>query len=879
MAEVFQKLLNMSIAAGWLILAVVVLRFVLKKAPKRFVLLLWAVVGLRLALPWSIESALSLIPSAATLPEGIMMERTPSLDTGIPALNNAINPGFAAAFAPEPAASANPLQVLLPIASLIWLAGAAAMLIWALASWLRLRSRMRTAVRLEGNVYESEMAGGPFVLGLFRPRIYLPFGLGEAERGHVLAHEREHIRRGDQVVKLLGFLLLCLHWFNPLVWLAYALLCRDIELACDERVVRNMGSGERADYSQTLLELSRPKRFVSVCPLAFGEVPVKSRVKSVLNYKKPAFWLVLLAVVVCVGAAVCFLTDPNTAAEDTGEDESGRVAITTELDENFPEQVLYYAVNCTVKQVEMMIWLKVERAEITDLACYAETKGPGGVTLLLFKLGARYKLAEPESVMPVGGMLIEDGWLTRLDDGGDRYMLLAREGEDWLYIGLVTEQTLSEYGTDYNAAVLGEYARYLTQQSSGAPGPVYEAAQSLAQEKAAQLSDLGVSETEIITLELCAETPCPDGGTLYLYGVAARYKSEGIGEKMPAGGTVTCGGSAVNIYVDGDWFTLLKSGLPTDYLLMLCKDGVWEWLGTADRDTVMGGDGYGGNYPAAVTGEYARIKAAQTPVIRLADGLDALPEQLISFACGGVDMLAETSGFGITEIEINVLELVTELEAPEGGTLCLYRLGARYKLADGNNAMPAGGMVIENGWITRLHSGGDCYMLLLRDGEVWSYIGILSELTVTELGGDYDAAALDLYERIFAGGVNWTSNLAVSSLYGIQFMFDFDFDWTRIEASCNAGWLQDSRVNYNGQSLSLEPGLELRWMPDTDTASTTIYFTVYNGDEAQYSGSISITRIAQPSLIENTYRAILNCPGLTMTAKGSNMGALISPAE
>ena len=217
MAEVFQKLLNMSIAAGWLILAVVVLRFVLKKAPKRFVLLLWAVVGLRLALPWSIESALSLIPSAATLPEGIMMERTPSLDTGIPALNNAINPGFAAAFAPEPAASANPLQVLLPIASLIWLAGAAAMLIWALASWLRLRLRMRTAVRLEGNVYESEMAGGPFVLGLFRPRIYLPFGLGETERGHVLAHEREHIRRGDQVVKLLGFLLLCLHWFIPLV--------------------------------------------------------------------------------------------------------------------------------------------------------------------------------------------------------------------------------------------------------------------------------------------------------------------------------------------------------------------------------------------------------------------------------------------------------------------------------------------------------------------------------------------------------------------------------------------------------------------------------------------------------------------------------------
>lgn len=459
MAEVLQKLINMSIAASWLILAVIVLRLLLKRAPKRYTLLLWAVVGLRLALPWSIESALSLIPSAATLPEGIMLEGAPELDTGIAALNEAINPGFTAAFTPEPAASANPLQVLLPIGSVIWLAGICVMLILALSSWLRLRMRMRTAVRLDGNVYESESVESPFVLGLFRPRVYLPFGLGEAERGHVLAHEREHIRRGDQVVKLLGFLLLCLHWFNPLVWLAYALLCCDIELACDERVVRGMAAGERADYSQALLDLSRPRRFVSACPLAFGEASVKSRVKSVLCYKKPAFWLIALAIVVCIGAAVCFLTDPKAAAEDTGENENERVTITAALDENFPAQVLYCAVNCTVKQVEMMSWINVERAEITDLTCYAETEGPEGETLLLFKLGARYKLAEPENVMPMGGMLIEDGWLTRVDSGGDRYMLLAREGEDWRYIGLVTEQTVSELGGDYEAAALELYER------------------------------------------------------------------------------------------------------------------------------------------------------------------------------------------------------------------------------------------------------------------------------------------------------------------------------------------------------------------------------------------------------------------------------------
>lgn len=730
MAEVFQKALNMGIAASWLILAVVVLRFVLKKAPKRFRLMLWAIVGLRLVLPWSFKSALSLIPSAETLPQGIMLERTPELNTGITALNNAINPGFTQAFMPETASSANPLQVLLPLASALWLAVSVLMLLWALLSYMRLRHSVAEAVRVEGNVYECEKVASPFVLGLFRPRIYLPLGLSDGARVQVLAHEQAHIARGDHVIKPLGWLILSAHWYNPLVWLAYALFCRDIELACDERVIRSMPASGRADYSQALLDLSRPRHSVGACPLAFGEASVKGRVKSVLSYKKPAFWLVVLAIVVCIGAAVCFLTDPK-AKEDAGDADT--VTIAAQLPKFIPD---------------------------------------------------------------------------------------AADGI-----------------------------------AESAPGPVLEAAQARVLELAAGLDVVDISAAEITTLELCAETPCQDGGTLYLYGLAASF------------------------YADGDWFTLLKSGLPTDYLLMLCKDGVWEWLGTADRDTVMGGDGYGGNYPAAVTGEYARIKAAQTPVIRLADGLDALPEQLISFACGGVDMLAETSGFDITEIEINGLELVTELEAPEGGTLCLYRLGTRYKLADGDNAMPAGGMVIENGWITRLHSGGDCYMLLLRDGEVWSYIGILSELTVTELGGDYDAAAFDLYERIFAGGVNWTSNLAVSSLYGIQFMFDFDFDWTRIEASCNAGWLQDSRVNYNGQSLSLEPGLELRWMPDTDTASTTIYFTVYNGDEAQYSGSISITRIAQPSLIENTYRAILNCPGLTMTAKGSNMGALISPAE
>ncbi len=584
MADVFIKTLNMGIAASWLILAVVVLRILLKRAPKRFRLLLWAAVGLRLVLPVSIESALSLVPSAQTLPEGVMYAAAPELNTGIAALNDAINPAFTAAFAPEPAASANPLQVLLPIASVIWLAGAAVMLLWALVSWLRLRRRVAEAVRLEGNMFESERVASPFVLGLIRPRIYLPFGLDEGAREQVLTHERAHIARGDHVIKPLGWLILAVYWYNPLVWLAYALFCRDIELACDERVIRRLPVSGRADYSQALLDLSRPHHGVGACPLAFGESAVKGRVKSVLTYKRPAFWLIMLAALLCIGAAVCFLTDPKAEADDSVQNDSHDygipITVTAVLPENFPEQVLEFARGCAAQQAANMDYLNISAAEITELASYSEAELTDGGVACLFKLGARYELADPESVMPAGGMLIEGGWLTRADSGGDRFMLLRRDGENWSYVGLTTALMIQEaYGGDYDAAVLGEY------------------------------------------------------------------------------------------------------------------------------------------------------------------------------------------------------------------------------------------------------------------------------------------------ERILASGVTWSSNLAVSSLYGIQFRFEFELDYTRIEAECSSG-----RMTGGG------PGEELAWSPEPDTTSDTIDFTVYNGAEAVYSGSIAVTRIARPSEIVNTYLAQINCHGLAMSAKASNLGAVIEPA-
>ncbi len=312
MSELFLEIVNRSIAASWIVTAVLILRFCLKKAPKWVNVLLWGIVAVRLIFPFSIESALSLIPSAETVSPSIMMETAPSVQTGVPALDQVINPVIDHSLSPAPGTSANPLQIWISVMAAVWLAGAAALLLYSAISYWRLRRRVREAVILRDNIYQSENAGSPFVLGIIQPKIYLPYSVDSGALAYVIAHEQAHIRRGDHWWKPLGFLLLTVHWFNPLLWLSYILLCRDIELACDEKVIREMGSEQRADYTQALVSCSVSRRSIAACPLAFGEVGVKTRVKSVMNYKKPAFWIILASALICAAAAVCFLTNPKT---------------------------------------------------------------------------------------------------------------------------------------------------------------------------------------------------------------------------------------------------------------------------------------------------------------------------------------------------------------------------------------------------------------------------------------------------------------------------------------------------------------------------------------------------------------------------------------
>ena len=315
MEALFLKLFNMSITASWLVLAVVILRLLLKKAPKAVTVFLWALVGIRLVCPFSFESVLSLIPSAETLPNDILTTKTPAVDSGIPFLNQAVNPIISGSLAPNVGYSVNPMQVVAFIGAVIWLVGIAVMLIYTLISYLKIHRKVREAVPYNENIFVCDRIAAPFILGVFRPRIYLPSSIDKQDEEYVIAHERAHIKRRDHLIKPLSFLLLTVYWFNPVMWIAYILLCRDIELACDEKVIKTMGIEIKKPYSEALINCSLPKRVIAACPLAFGEVGVKSRIKSVLNYKKPAFWVVIVAIIASIAVAVGFLTNPKSNAE------------------------------------------------------------------------------------------------------------------------------------------------------------------------------------------------------------------------------------------------------------------------------------------------------------------------------------------------------------------------------------------------------------------------------------------------------------------------------------------------------------------------------------------------------------------------------------
>ncbi|MBQ6719655.1 MAG: hypothetical protein IJN20_04825 [Oscillospiraceae bacterium] len=363
MEALFLKLVNMSITASWLVLAVIAVRLVFRRTPRWILCLLWGLVALRLIVPFSIESAFSLIPSAQPLPQNIIYTAQPELQSGIFIIDNTVNPMLASSMTPIEPASANPTQIWSFILSQIWILGLVLMMVYTAISYLLLKRKVAAAIPLGRGIKQCEFVDSPFVLGFLRPVIYLPFDMAESDMAYVLAHEKAHIRRKDHWWKPLGFLLLSIYWFNPLLWVAYILLCRDIEAACDERVIRDMGKDARRAYSMALLNCSVHRRRIAACPLAFGEVGVKNRVRSVMNYRKPTFWVILIAVIVSVIVAVCFLTDPkNTEPVAVHVEYFDRTMAHLEFvyDESFGEDNCQISETYTLERLENNVWSELE---------------------------------------------------------------------------------------------------------------------------------------------------------------------------------------------------------------------------------------------------------------------------------------------------------------------------------------------------------------------------------------------------------------------------------------------------------------------------------------------------------------------------------------
>ncbi|NLJ57155.1 MAG: peptidase M56, partial [Firmicutes bacterium] len=302
--ELFLQTLNMSFTAGFVIIFVLLARVFLKKLPKVFSYALWGVVLFRLICPFSFESVLSLLPIKTNpLSQDIIHNTAPTVDTGIPVINNNIQQLLPVA---PPTAGVNSLQIWIFIGTAVWLLGMAILLLYSIVSLMKLQKRLGGAVYEKDNIYLAEHLDTPFVMGIIRPKIYLPAALAGDEKKYILLHEQMHIKRFDHLAKLVSYFALCWHWFNPLVWVAFFVSGRDMEMSCDEAVIKELGSGIKKEYSSSLLTLATGRRITGGIPLAFGEGDTRGRIKNILNYKKPALWVAALSLIIVIVFGIAF---------------------------------------------------------------------------------------------------------------------------------------------------------------------------------------------------------------------------------------------------------------------------------------------------------------------------------------------------------------------------------------------------------------------------------------------------------------------------------------------------------------------------------------------------------------------------------------------
>jgi beta-lactamase regulating signal transducer with metallopeptidase domain len=307
MEKIFLSVLNMSITGAYVIAVIILARLPLKKAPKIISYALWAVAGFRLVCPFSIQSVFSLLPfKAGPIPQDIALQSIPRINSGITLVDNAVSAVLPSA---TPAANVNPMQALITVSSYLWIFGVAVMLIYSFISIVLLKHRLHGTALVEDKLFEADNLKTPFVIGLFRPRIYIPASLSEEERRYIILHEQTHIRRHDHTVKMFAYLVLCLHWFNPLVWIAFILMGADMEMSCDERVMKELGENIKSAYSLSLVRVATGHRILNGSPLAFGEGGMKERIKNILNFKKHSRVIIIASVILAAVLIVGFAMD------------------------------------------------------------------------------------------------------------------------------------------------------------------------------------------------------------------------------------------------------------------------------------------------------------------------------------------------------------------------------------------------------------------------------------------------------------------------------------------------------------------------------------------------------------------------------------------
>jgi beta-lactamase regulating signal transducer with metallopeptidase domain len=431
MDAIFLRLLNMSITACYVILAVILIRLMLRRAPRIFSYLLWAAVLFRLTFPVSFESVFSMVRiSTQPVPEDIMFAASPQIQSGIAVIDHAVNSSLPAPVAVG--ASINPIQIWIFLGEILWLAGVALLLGYSVVTFVRLHRKLRYASHRDSNIYEIAGCGVPFVFGIWKPKIYLPVGISEAEGNYILKHEQTHIRRWDHVIKPFAFLVLCVHWFNPLVWIAFFLMSADMELSCDESVLKQLGGEIKKDYSSTLLSLSTGRRIIGGCPLAFGEDNIKGRIKNILNYKRPTFWVISIAVLIVAAACIGLISDPNDSDLQAADPQGGnRHSPSIYADgltvEDYSEQYVRVKI-AGFEHIKDVTGYQIIDSKITKLERLDRFENLLDYPVELWRIEYRLKPDVDISKVQLGtGMNVIDGWITEDSSSGKPLMLFTYE--------------------------------------------------------------------------------------------------------------------------------------------------------------------------------------------------------------------------------------------------------------------------------------------------------------------------------------------------------------------------------------------------------------------------------------------------------------------